>query len=139
MPTREVLTVNVGQAGIQLGNAVWKQYCAEHKINKDGTLDDDNKDETKYFTTFYEETGAGQFVPRNITVDLEPTVVDDVRTGDYAQMFHPEFLLNGKEDAANNFARGHYTVYSVRWATFFLVNRVENQKLNQTTAELPFG
>merc|ERR1712025_528099 len=57
-----------------------------------------------------EETGAGQFVPRNITVDLEPTVVDDVRTGDFSQMFHPEFLLNGKEDAANNFARGHYTV-----------------------------
>merc|ERR1711981_135214 len=45
-----------------------------------------------------------------ITVDLEPTVVDDIRTGDYSQMFHPEFLLNGKEDAANNFARGHYTV-----------------------------
>merc|ERR1719192_2014459 len=43
-------------------------------------------------------------------VDLEPTVVDDVRTGPRAQMFHPEFLLNGKEDAANNFARGHYTV-----------------------------
>merc|ERR1711981_22878 len=64
----------------------------------------------KYFTTFYEETGTGQYVPRNITVDLEPTVVDDVRTGTYAQMFHPEFLLNGKEDAANNFARGHYTV-----------------------------
>jgi len=64
----------------------------------------------KYFTTFYEETGTGQYVPRNITVDLEPTVVDDVRTGKYAQMFHPEFLLNGKEDAANNFARGHYTV-----------------------------
>merc|ERR1712165_437439 len=64
----------------------------------------------KYFTTFFEETGTGQFVPRNITVDLEPTVVDDVRTGPFAQMFHPEFLLNGKEDAANNFARGHYTV-----------------------------
>merc|ERR1719305_2127837 len=64
----------------------------------------------KYFTTFFEETGTGQFVPRNITVDLEPSVVDDVRSGTYAQMFHPEFLLNGKEDAANNFARGHYTV-----------------------------
>merc|ERR1712165_266519 len=36
--------------------------------------------------------------------------VDDIRTGPFAQMFHPEFLLNGKEDAANNFARGHYTV-----------------------------
>jgi len=114
MPTREVLTVNVGQAGIQLGNAVWTQYCCEHKIKPDGTLEnpDDNggKEQDKYFTTFFEETGTGQFVPRNITVDLEPTVVDDVRTGTYAQMFHPEFLLNGKEDAANNFARGHYTV-----------------------------
>jgi len=115
MPTREVLSVNVGQAGIQLGNAVWTQYCTEHKINPDGTLMEKKESEKrevgdKYFTTFFEETGTGQFVPRNITVDLEPTVVDDVRTGPYAQMFHPEFLLNGKEDAANNFARGHYTV-----------------------------
>jgi len=109
MPTREVLTVNVGQAGIQLGNAVWTQYCCEHDIKKNGELSEDAGDD-KYFTTFFEETGTGQFVPRNITVDLEPTVVDDVRTGPYAQMFHPEFLLNGKEDAANNFARGHYTV-----------------------------
>jgi len=117
MPTREVLTINVGQAGIQLGNSVWKQYCAEHDIEPNGTLkakaevsDDAKKDAAKYFTTFFEETGTGQYVPRNITVDLEPSVVDDVRTGDYSQMFHPEFLLNGKEDAANNFARGHYTV-----------------------------
>jgi len=108
MSTREVITISVGQAGIQLGNAVWRQYTAEHNINKDGTLKNEAKD--MYFTTFFEETGTGQFVPRQITVDLEPTVVDDIRTGDYAQMFHPEFLLNGKEDAANNFARGHYTV-----------------------------
>jgi len=108
--TREVLSISVGQCGIQLGNAVWTQYAAEHKINPDGTLPDAEKGKDKYFTTFFEETGAGQFVPRQITVDLEPTVVDDIRTGPYAQMFHPEFLLNGKEDAANNFARGHYTV-----------------------------
>jgi len=43
-------------------------------------------------------------------VDLEPTVVDEVRTGTYRQLFHPEQLITGKEDAANNFARGHYTI-----------------------------
>jgi tubulin alpha len=43
-------------------------------------------------------------------VDLEPTVVDEVRTGTYRQLFHPEQLINGKEDAANNYARGHYTI-----------------------------
>ena len=33
-----------------------------------------------------------------------------MRTGTYRQLFHPEQLISGKEDAANNFARGHYTI-----------------------------
>lgn len=61
------------------------------------------------FNTFFSETGAGKHVPRAVFVDLEPTVVDEVRTGTYRQLFHPEQLISGKEDAANNFARGHYT------------------------------
>jgi tubulin alpha len=43
-------------------------------------------------------------------LDLEPNVIDEVRTGKYRQLFHPEQLITGKEDAANNYARGHYTV-----------------------------
>jgi len=112
---REILTISVGQGGCQLGNAVWEQYCTEHLIENDGTRDaaklaekglsDDNN-----FMTFFEETNAGQYVPRNLSVDLEPTVIDDIRRGKRQAMYHPEFLVNGKEDAANNFARGHYTV-----------------------------
>jgi tubulin alpha len=43
-------------------------------------------------------------------VDLEPTVLDEVRKGSYGKLYHPDSLINGKEDAANNYARGHYTV-----------------------------
>ena len=53
---------------------------------------------------------AGKHVPRAVFVDLEPTVIDEVRTGVYRQLFHPEQMVNGKEDAANNYARGHYTI-----------------------------
>ena len=49
-------------------------------------------------------------MPRAVFLDLEPTVIDEVRTGTYRQLFHPEQLISGKEDAANNFARGHYTI-----------------------------
>ncbi|CAI9778767.1 unnamed protein product [Fraxinus pennsylvanica] len=52
----------------------------------------------------------GKNVPRAMFVDLEPIVIDEVRTGAYRQLFHPEQLISGKEDAANNFARGHYTI-----------------------------
>ena len=43
-------------------------------------------------------------------VDLEPNVIDDVISSPYASIFHLEFLLSGKKDAANNFAHSHYTV-----------------------------
>jgi hypothetical protein len=62
------------------------------------------------FNTFFSETGAGKHVPRCVFIDLEPTVIDEVRTGTYRQLFHPEQLISGKEDAANNYARGHYTI-----------------------------
>eukprot|EP00894_Picocystis_sp_ML_P003049 jgi/Pico_ML_1/53566/g4093.t1 len=72
------------------------------------TFKTQTKDEA--FSTFFSETGAGKHVPRAVFVDLEPTVIDEVRTGTYRQLFHPEQLISGKEDAANNFARGHYTI-----------------------------
>lgn len=28
--------------------------------------------------------------------------IDEIRTGTYRQLFHPELLVSGKEDAANN-------------------------------------
>ncbi|XP_025113848.1 tubulin alpha-1 chain-like [Pomacea canaliculata] len=62
------------------------------------------------FNTFFSETGSGKHVPRAVFVDLEPTVIDEVRTGAYRYLFHPEEFITGKEDAANNYGRGHYTV-----------------------------
>ncbi len=39
------------------------------------------------FNTFFSETGAGKHVPRCVFLDLEPTVMDEVRTGTYRQLF----------------------------------------------------
>ena len=35
---------------------------------------------------------------------------DEVRTGTYRQLFHPEQLITGREDAVNNYAGGHYNI-----------------------------
>jgi len=109
---REIISIHIGQAGVQTGNACWELYCLEHGISADGTMKDDKTPgkETDAFNTFFSETSSGKHVPRAIMVDLEPTVVDEVRTGPYRTLFHPQELISGKEDAANNYARGHYTV-----------------------------
>merc|ERR1712158_191780 len=107
---RECISIHVGQAGVQIGNACWELYCLEHGIQPDGQMPKEGSIGDDSFTTFFQETGAGKHVPRAVFVDLEPSVVDEVRTGTYRQLFHPEQLINGKEDAANNYARGHYTI-----------------------------
>ncbi|KAF0035634.1 hypothetical protein F2P81_010946 [Scophthalmus maximus] len=101
---RECISVHVGQAGVQTGNACWELFCLEHGIGPDGVFLDGPAEPNfreDPFNTFFNTGSSGRHIPRAIYVDLEPTVVD---------LFHPEQLISGKEDAANNYARGHHTV-----------------------------
>jgi tubulin alpha len=118
---RECISVHIGQAGVQIGNACWELYCIEHGITPDGQLidNDDNNNSNNNnnnsfrdssFSTFFNETGTGKYVPRALFIDLESSVIDEIRHGAYRQLFHPEQLIASKEDAANNYARGHYTI-----------------------------
>ncbi|GFH55775.1 tubulin alpha chain [Chaetoceros tenuissimus] len=109
---RELLSIHIGQAGLAVGNSCWELYCLEHGIGKDGLIpgDDSAGVENSPYNTFFGETQSGKHVPRAVMVDLEPTVTDSIRTGDYRSLYHPESIISGKEDAANNYARGHYTI-----------------------------
>jgi len=109
---REVLSVHVGQAGCQIGNSCWELYCLEHGIHPDGTMKNDPSpgQATDSYSTFFSETSSGQHVPRAIFADLEPTVVDEIKTSAYSKLFNPSQMVTGMEDAANNYARGHFTV-----------------------------
>ncbi|NWX20156.1 TBA2 protein, partial [Aegotheles bennettii] len=104
----ECILVHVGQAGVQIGNACWELFCLEHGIQPDGTTINQPSDDS--FATIFMEESSSKYVPRAIMVDLEPTVIDEVQTGTYRQLFHSEQLITGKEDAANNYARGHYSL-----------------------------
>jgi tubulin alpha len=78
---RECISIHVGQAGVQIGNACWELYCLEHGIQPDGQMPSDKTigggDDS--FNTFFSETGAGKHVPRAVFVDLEPTVIGKKR------------------------------------------------------------
>ena len=52
------------------------------------------------------------YIPRRFAAGEKALldVVDEIRVGPYRRLFHPEQMINGKQDAANNYARGHYTI-----------------------------
>ena len=74
---RECISVHIGQAGVQMGNACWELYCLEHGIQPDGLIPDDDSvgvaDDS--FNTFFSETISGKHIPRCVFVDLEPSVI----------------------------------------------------------------
>uniref|UniRef100_A0A8C7BZU0 Tubulin alpha chain n=1 Tax=Neovison vison TaxID=452646 RepID=A0A8C7BZU0_NEOVI len=100
------ISVHVGQASAQIGNACWELYCLEHGIQPDRQMPSDKTigGGDNSFNNFFSETRAGKHVPRAVFMYLEPTVIDEVRTGTYRQLFHPEQLITSKEDTADNYA-----------------------------------
>ena len=79
---REIISIHIGQAGVQMGNACWELYCLEHGIQPDGQMPSDTtvgESPDDSFNTFFYEAGA-KHVPRAIFVDLEPSVVGKVIT-----------------------------------------------------------
>ncbi|KAF5928662.1 hypothetical protein HPG69_008450 [Diceros bicornis minor] len=120
---RESVSIHIGQAGIQIGDACWELYCLEHGIQPDGVLNSkkDQLENAKMehmdasFTTFFCETRAGKHVPRARFMDLEPTVIGNMGFVQ-ASTAHPftqsSSFVSRKEDAADNYARGHYPVGS---------------------------
>ncbi|XP_035900680.1 tubulin alpha-8 chain-like isoform X1 [Anopheles stephensi] len=111
---RETLSIHIGQAGVQIGEAIWKQYGLEHGIGKNGQRIASEKDCSDAgfceCPTFYSDNGEGRYVPRAIFIDTEPMVIDQLQMSDIGELFNPEYLIRGKEDAANNYARGYYTL-----------------------------
>lgn len=106
---REIVSIHIGQAGVQIGNACWELYCKEHNIDENGKpMDGFGVNDS--CLSFFSESSSNTYVPRTVMIDLEPNVIESVKRGKYSKLFHPEQLIHGKEDAANNYARGHYTV-----------------------------
>jgi len=120
---REVLSIHIGQAGVQSASACWELFCLEHGIHPDGTMAYDLGYGTDSSgNCLFQEVGSGKHVPRCLMADLEPSVVDEIRSGTYRQLFHPEDLVTGKEDAASLYARGHYTIG--REMIYILLDRI---------------
>ncbi len=74
---RECISIHVGQAGVQIGNACWELWCLEHGISPNGEPEQVGDNEA--CDTSFCVSGSGKRVPRAVYVDLEPTVIGKIR------------------------------------------------------------
>lgn len=106
---REIIHVSAGQCGNQIGAAFWETISGEHGINPSGIYEGTDDQQLERLSVYYNEAGNGKYVPRAVLVDLEPGVMDAVRSGTYGNLFRPDNFIFGQSGAGNNWAKGHYT------------------------------
>ncbi|GMP29967.1 hypothetical protein CsSME_00004848 [Camellia sinensis var. sinensis] len=106
---REILHIQGGQCGNQIGSKFWEVVCDEHGIDPTGRYVGTSDLQLERVNVYYNEASCGRFVPCAVLMDLEPGTMDSVRTGPYGQIFRPDNFVFGQSGAGNNWAKGHYT------------------------------
>ncbi|GLH04650.1 Tubulin alpha-1 chain [Gryllus bimaculatus] len=106
---REIVHVQVGQCGNQIGCKFWELISYEHGIDSLGISHGDSKVQLDRVNVYYSEARGGKYVPRAVLVDLEPGTADTVRYSPFGQLFRPDNFVIGQSGAGNNWAKGHYT------------------------------
>lgn len=124
---REIISVQAGQCGNQIGSKFWETIVSEHGIAEDGTYQGTNDLELERSDVYFSEgekkkncfrmfhenvtihvrflASGGKYVPRAVLVDLEPGVLDVVRSGPVGKIFRPSNFVFGQAGAGNNWAK----------------------------------
>lgn len=119
---REIITLQVGQCGNQIGFEFWKLLCEQHGIDKNGFLVNTNDIGDRKDVFFY-QADDDHYIPRAILLDLEPRVINKIKTSDYKDLFNPENYFNMIDGAGNNWGFGYDIGQSKEEEIFDLIER----------------
>lgn len=122
---REMITLQLGQCGNQIGFEFWKKLCAEHGINNDGVLEDFATDGTDRKDVFFYQADDNHYIPRAVLLDLEPRVINSILNSPYAKLYNPEnvFLSKHGGGAGNNWASGYSQGQKLQEEVFDIIDR----------------
>ena len=90
---REIVHLQAGQCGNQIGAKFWEVISEEHGIDQTGNYIGDSSLQLDRISVYYNEAGNNKYVPRAVLVDLEPGTMDAIRSNEYGPLFRPVFHL----------------------------------------------
>lgn len=103
---REVITIHVGELGIQMAPDFWKSLCEEHNIDYNGIEKGENRG---VIDNFFVQASIGKWIPRTILVDLGPNAIRQVTKKEMKDFFDPKRCVVGLGGDANIFAKGYWS------------------------------
>uniref|UniRef100_A0A3Q4GI68 Tubulin beta-1 chain-like n=1 Tax=Neolamprologus brichardi TaxID=32507 RepID=A0A3Q4GI68_NEOBR len=91
---REIVHLQIGQCGNQIGSKFWEVISEEHGINATGIYEGDSNIQLERVNVYFNEAHGGKYVPRALLVDLEPGTMDSVRGSRIGALFRPDNFIH---------------------------------------------
>ncbi|TNN05172.1 Tubulin beta-4B chain [Schistosoma japonicum] len=106
---REIVHIQAGQCGYQIGAKFLEVISDEHGIELIGIYHGDSDLQLERINVCYNEASGGKYIARAILVNLEPGTMDSIRARSFGQLFRSDNFVFVQSRAGNNWAKCHYT------------------------------
>ena len=122
---REMIMLQLGQCGNQIGFEFWKKLCKEHGISPDGILEEHATEGLDRKDVFFYQADDEHYIPRSVLLDLEPRVINNIMNSEYKKLYNPEniFLAKDGGGAGNNWASGFAQGHKFYEEVFDIIDR----------------
>ena len=111
---REIITIQVGQCGNQIGLKFWEQALKEHQNQQvyDDSLSSffrNGEMNGDMFQDYEVGSDINDLKARAIVVDMECGVINNkILKGELSDIFEARFCVSDQSGAGNNWAQGHF-------------------------------
>ncbi|XP_076389848.1 tubulin beta chain-like isoform X2 [Megachile rotundata] len=106
---REIVVLQIGQCGNNVGVKFWEVISDEHGLRTDGIFCGESDLQSQRLNVYFSEGPGDRYVPRAVLVDLDRGSLNSVLSTSYGRLFKPDNFVAGHAGAANNWAKGFYT------------------------------
>ena len=108
----EVLHLNVGSGGIDIGNHFWQLYCLEHDLDVDGCMLGEQSPPRCFFSEGNDHQKK-KFRPRTLFIDHDSTAIDEVKASRMKSLYTDDQFVIFREssDSISNEIRKQVEVF----------------------------
>ena len=141
----EMIMLQLGQCGNQIGFEFWKKLCKEHGISSEGEfvfiklfmisdsllflssgiLQEHASEGIDRKDVFFYQADDEHYIPRSVLLDLEPRVINGIMNSEYKKLYNPENIYLAKDGggAGNNWASGYSQGEELHEEVFDIIDR----------------
>ena len=112
--SRGILNIHIGQAGCQIGSALWELFCIDHGIDDQGrrrrfSIEETNSHAMGNPSVLFDERQNGFWRPRAVFIDMDPGVIEQSHIShNLSGVMLKQNNVEGMEDCADLWSVGYY-------------------------------